>query len=154
MISRKLLWALCFSSYIFYAITATEIGSALPGIRSELALSESLAGIIASLQSLMIMRERGVLPNRSDDLLPTLSGEVWATSLLLEVQPLAGSPAITPYPSPGLGVTGVNSMFCAAMRSALKTLPSRVHLNSPRYTLIPQPSPCNGHLDEVPLSST
>jgi MFS family permease len=52
MISRKLLWALCFSSYIFYAITATEIGSALPGIRSELALSESLAGIIASLQSL------------------------------------------------------------------------------------------------------
>ncbi len=55
MISRKLLWALCFSSYIFYAITATEIGSALPGIRSELALSESLAGIIASLQSLMIM---------------------------------------------------------------------------------------------------
>ncbi|MCL7393915.1 MAG: MFS transporter [Thaumarchaeota archaeon] len=52
MISRKLLWALCFSSYIFYAITATEIGSVLPGIRSELALSESLAGIIASLQSL------------------------------------------------------------------------------------------------------
>ena len=52
MISRKLLWTLCFSSYIFYAITATEIGSALPSIRSELALSESLAGIIASLQSL------------------------------------------------------------------------------------------------------
>jgi len=52
MISRKLLWTLCFFSYIFYAITATEIGSALPSIRSELALSESLAGIIASLQSL------------------------------------------------------------------------------------------------------
>ncbi|MCF3652639.1 MAG: MFS transporter [Aigarchaeota archaeon] len=52
MISRKLLWTLCFSSYVFYAITATEIGSALPSIRSELALSESLAGIIASLQSL------------------------------------------------------------------------------------------------------
>jgi hypothetical protein len=57
MISRKLLWALCFSSYIFYAITATEIGSALPGIKSELALSEVLVGIIASLQSPIIMRE-------------------------------------------------------------------------------------------------
>ena len=52
MRSRKFLWSLCFSSYIFYAIMATEIGAALPGIKSELMLSESVAGSIASLQSL------------------------------------------------------------------------------------------------------
>ena len=72
---------------------------------------------------------------------------------------MAGSPAITPYPSPGLGVTGiievlfdvaVIKMLYAAMRSALKTLFIVMHLNNPRYTLIPQPSPCHGHLDEVP----
>jgi len=78
---------------------------------------------------------------------------------LLGVQPLAGSPAITPSPFRGSGVTGVIEvlfdvavikMFRAAMMSALNTLPSRVHLNNPRYALTPQPSPCHGHLDEVP----
>jgi hypothetical protein len=41
-------------------------------------------------------------------------------------------------------------MFLAAAMSALKTLSIVVHLNSPQYTLIPQSSPCHGHLDEVP----
>ena len=43
-------------------------------------------------------------------------------------------------------------MFLAAAMSALKIkiLFIVVHLNNPRYTLIPQPSPCHGHLDEVP----
>ncbi|MEM2690167.1 MAG: MFS transporter [Nitrososphaerota archaeon] len=52
MMSRKFLWLLCFSSYILYAITATEVGSALPGIRNELVLSESIIGVVVSLQSL------------------------------------------------------------------------------------------------------
>ncbi|MEM0329281.1 MAG: hypothetical protein QXW02_02740 [Nitrososphaerota archaeon] len=43
---------MCFSSYILYAITATEVGSALLGIRNELVLSESIIGVVVSLQSL------------------------------------------------------------------------------------------------------
>jgi hypothetical protein len=71
---------------------------------------------------------------------------------------LAGPPAITPSPFRGSGVTGVIEvlfnvavikMFLAAAMSALKTLFIVVHLNNPRYTLIPQPSPCH-----VPASST
>jgi len=92
------------------------------------------------------------------------SREVWATSLLLErFSPWPGLRPLPPIPLRGSGVTGVIEvlfdvavikMFLAAAMSALKTLFIVVHLNNPRYTLIPQPSPCHGHLDEVPASST
>ena len=52
MPSRKLLWLLGFLSFIFYAITTNEIGPAIPGIRVEFGLSESIAGALVSLQSL------------------------------------------------------------------------------------------------------
>ena len=52
MALRKLLWLLSFLSFIIYATAATEIGAALPGIVSEFKLSESLIGVLASLQSL------------------------------------------------------------------------------------------------------
>ena len=82
-----------------------------------------------------------------------LHSPFWGFSLWPGLRPLP------PIPLRDSGVTGiievlfdvaVIKMFRAAMRSALNTLFVVVHLNSPRYTLIPQPSPCHEHLDEVP----
>ncbi|MEN2974155.1 MAG: MFS transporter [Candidatus Caldarchaeales archaeon] len=52
MFSRKVLLIIAFTSYIFYAVLATEIGPVLPEIRIELNLSQAIIGIIAGLQSL------------------------------------------------------------------------------------------------------
>jgi len=52
MPSRKILLLMGFLTYVFYALLATEMGPALPEISSELRLSQGVAGVIASLQSL------------------------------------------------------------------------------------------------------
>ena len=52
MTSRKIIWLLSFLSFIAYAVSATEIGPALSEIRSEFMLNETIAGVLASLQSL------------------------------------------------------------------------------------------------------
>ncbi|RLG05991.1 MAG: hypothetical protein DRN59_03735 [Thaumarchaeota archaeon] len=52
MVSRRIIWLLSFLSFIVYAVAATEIGPALSEIRSEFMLNETMAGVLASLQSL------------------------------------------------------------------------------------------------------
>ncbi|MCS7132403.1 MAG: MFS transporter [Aigarchaeota archaeon] len=52
MHAKKRLMILGILSYVIYAIAATEIGPAIPGMRSELKLDEAIIGFVVSLQSL------------------------------------------------------------------------------------------------------
>jgi hypothetical protein len=94
-----------------------------------------------------------VINMRPDLTLPTLkcggsprARRFGATSPLPEDSILGWVSGPLPLPQTGLGVM---SILNAPTRSALNTLSSLMHLNSPRLILSPHPSPWIGHLDEV-----
>ena len=105
MISRRLLWTLCFTSYVLHAITATEIGPALPGIRLELKLSESITGVIASFQSLA-----GILAILGG-VLSDLFGKMRLISLSLLMMGLG---ALTISSSPNAPILGASFLIFGA----------------------------------------